>query len=60
MTATVARAHTGKKPFPTFAAALNHSMTRRRRYGATANDTWVYRCRWCASWHVGHRPTRRR
>lgn len=60
MTATISRAHKGKKAFPSFAAALNHSMARRRLYGATAADAWVYRCRWCACWHVGHRPRRRR
>lgn len=60
MTATIGRAHAGKKPFPSFAAALNHSMARRRRYGATARDAWVYRCRFCGQFHVGHRPNRRR
>ena len=50
----------GYGPFPSFTAALNHSMGRRRRYGATARDVWVYRCKFCCAFHVGHRPRSRR
>lgn len=60
MTVTVNRACTGKKPFPSFGDALNHSMWRRRRFGATADAVWVYQCRFCGSFHLGHRPRRRR
>lgn len=50
----------GKHPHPNRTTALDamHSLARNR--GAHLADMHVYRCRWCAAWHVGHRRGARR
>lgn len=57
---TRARECTGKVAYDTKEAALALSAGRRRRFGAPLWTVDVYRCRWGAHWHVGHKPRRRR
>lgn len=57
---TKARERTGKVRHETKAGALAQSGTLRRRFLATASTAHVYRCKWCAGFHVGHRPRRGR
>ena len=38
-------------------AANAHLASLRRRFGASAADLNVYRCRYCCAWHVGRQRT---
>ncbi len=55
-----ARSCTGKVAHASKEQALGHAIGLRRRLGALPRDSHAYRCRFCGSWHVGHRQRRRR
>lgn len=49
------RVCTGKQQHETEALATAHLMALVAR-GATRSSLKAYKCRYCGTWHVGHRP----
>lgn len=55
MTPTRARVCGNKQSHPGRLAALQNMLGLRKR-GANLALMSVYRCKFCGSWHIGHRP----
>lgn len=58
-TRTKARACEGKHGHADKAAALAH-IGSLARTGVNPRRLQAYRCMWCKSWHVGHKPKPKR
>ena len=54
MPETRAKARTGKQRHPDKVTTENHRFNLIRK-GASPGQMVAYKCRFCGSWHVGHR-----